>query len=50
MSSASSSTKKVLVVSGKRKTAIAKATIKPGKGRIRINRIPSRYTSLKSLD
>jgi small subunit ribosomal protein S9 len=40
MCSASSSTRKVLVVSGKRKTAIAKATIKPGKGRIRINRIP----------
>ena len=32
--------KKVLVVSGKRKTAIARATIRPGRGRIRINRIP----------
>ncbi|MEM3579471.1 MAG: 30S ribosomal protein S9 [Candidatus Bathyarchaeia archaeon] len=32
--------KKVLVVSGKRKTAIAKAAVKPGMGRIRINRIP----------
>jgi small subunit ribosomal protein S9 len=32
--------KRVLVVSGKRKTAIARATIKPGKGRIRINNIP----------
>ncbi|NIO37514.1 30S ribosomal protein S9 [Candidatus Bathyarchaeota archaeon] len=32
--------KKVLVVSGKRKTAIARATVRPGKGRIRINRIP----------
>jgi small subunit ribosomal protein S9 len=32
--------KKVLVVSGKRKTALAKAVIKQGKGRIRINRIP----------
>ena len=32
--------KKVLVVSGKRKTAIAKAVIKPGMGRIRINNIP----------
>ena len=31
---------KILVTSGKRKTAIAKATIKPGKGRIRINKIP----------
>lgn len=32
--------KKVLVVSGKRKTAIARAAVKPGMGRIRINRIP----------
>jgi small subunit ribosomal protein S9 len=32
--------KKVLVVSGKRKTAIARAIIKPGAGRIRINRTP----------
>jgi len=32
--------KKVLVVSGKRKTAIARAVIKEGKGRIRINNIP----------
>jgi small subunit ribosomal protein S9 len=32
--------KKVLVVSGKRKTAIARAIVKPGIGRIRINRIP----------
>ena len=32
--------KKVLLTSGKRKTAIARATIKPGKGRIRINNIP----------
>ena len=31
---------KVLVVSGKRKTAIARAVIKPGIGKIRINRIP----------
>jgi len=31
---------KTLVVSGKRKTAIARATIKPGFGRIRINNIP----------
>ncbi len=32
--------KKVLVVSGKRKTAIARATIRQGMGRIRINNIP----------
>ncbi|WP_290901427.1 30S ribosomal protein S9, partial [Ferroglobus sp.] len=31
---------KVIVTSGKRKTAIARATIKPGKGRVRINKIP----------
>ncbi len=33
-------TKKVLIASGKRKTAIARAVVKPGNGRIRINRIP----------
>jgi small subunit ribosomal protein S9 len=32
--------KKVLVVSGKRKTAIARAVVRPGIGRIRVNRIP----------
>lgn len=32
--------KKVLVVSGKRKTAVAKALVKPGMGRIRINMTP----------
>jgi len=32
--------KKVLVISGKRKTAIAKAIIREGKGRIRINNVP----------
>jgi len=32
--------KKVLVVSGKRKTAVARAVVKPGAGRIRVNRIP----------
>jgi small subunit ribosomal protein S9 len=32
--------KKVLVVTGKRKTAIARAVIKPGVGRVRINMIP----------
>jgi len=32
--------KKVLVVSGKRKTAVARAVIRPGAGRIRVNRTP----------
>jgi small subunit ribosomal protein S9 len=32
--------KKVLVVSGKRKTAMARAVVKPGIGRVRINRMP----------
>jgi small subunit ribosomal protein S9 len=32
--------KKVLVVSGKRKTAVARAIVKAGAGRIRINRTP----------
>ena len=32
--------KKVMVVSGKRKTATAKATIRQGIGRIRINNVP----------
>jgi small subunit ribosomal protein S9 len=32
--------KKVLVVSGKRRTATARAVIRPGNGRIRINRTP----------
>jgi small subunit ribosomal protein S9 len=32
--------KKVVVISGKRKTATARAVVKPGIGRIRINRIP----------
>jgi small subunit ribosomal protein S9 len=35
-----SSSKRVLVVSGKRKTAVARATIKHGMGRIRINNVP----------
>ena len=35
-----SKTKKVLVLSGKRKTAIARATVRLGKGRIRINNVP----------
>jgi small subunit ribosomal protein S9 len=34
-----SSKKRILLESGKRKTAIAKAVIKPGKGRVRINKI-----------
>jgi len=33
--------KRVLVFSGKRKTAIARATVKTGKGRIRVNNIPA---------
>jgi small subunit ribosomal protein S9 len=32
--------KKVLVVSGKRKTAVARAVVKPGVGRVRINLTP----------
>ncbi len=32
--------KKVLVVSGKRKTAVARAVVKQGAGRIRVNRTP----------
>ena len=32
--------KKVLVVSGKRKTAVARATIKQGSGKVRINMTP----------
>ncbi|HDI06780.1 MAG TPA: 30S ribosomal protein S9 [Candidatus Bathyarchaeota archaeon] len=32
--------RKVLVISGKRKTAIAKAVVRPGSGKIRINKIP----------
>jgi len=35
-----SSSTKVLLTSGKRKTAVARATIKLGKGRIRINNLP----------
>jgi small subunit ribosomal protein S9 len=33
-------TKKIVHESGKRKTAVARATIKKGKGRVRINKIP----------
>jgi len=32
--------RKVLVISGKRKTAIARAVVRPGTGKIRINKIP----------
>jgi len=35
-----SKSKKVMVLSGKRKTAIARATIRFGKGRVRINNVP----------
>lgn len=35
-----SSSKKIIVVSGKRKTAVARATIRSGRGRIRINSVP----------
>jgi small subunit ribosomal protein S9 len=35
-----SKSKKVIVLSGKRKTAIARATVRFGKGRVRINNIP----------
>ncbi len=35
-----SKSRKVLVLSGKRKTAIARATVRLGKGRIRINNVP----------
>ncbi len=38
--SETSKTKKVLLTSGKRKTAIARATVREGKGRVRINKIP----------
>jgi small subunit ribosomal protein S9 len=32
--------KKYVIESGKRKTAIARASLKPGKGRIRVNKVP----------
>jgi len=34
-----SKSKRILLTSGKRKTAIARATVKPGRGRIRVNDI-----------
>ena len=35
-----SSSKRIVAISGKRKTAIAKATIRTGRGRIRVNNVP----------
>lgn len=35
-----SSSKKIITISGKRKTATARATIRAGRGRIRINNVP----------
>ena len=35
-----SSSTKVLLTSGKRKTAIARATVRAGKGRVRVNNVP----------
>jgi len=35
-----SSATKVLLTSGKRKTAVARATVRAGKGRVRVNNIP----------
>jgi small subunit ribosomal protein S9 len=35
-----SSTTKVLLTSGKRKTAVARATVRTGKGRVRVNNVP----------
>lgn len=35
-----SKTKKIMVISGKRKTAIARATVKIGKGKVRVNNVP----------
>jgi ribosomal protein S9 len=43
-------TRNVVVTSGKRKTAIARATIKPGKGRIRINKVPARAPITYNLE
>ena len=37
---------KILTISGKRKTSIAKATIKPGNGEIRINKMPLETVSM----
>lgn len=35
-----SRSKRILLTSGKRKTAIARATVRPGNGKIRINNVP----------
>ncbi len=35
-----SSAKRVLLASGKRKTALARVTVKAGKGRVRVNNVP----------
>jgi len=35
-----SSTTKVLLTSGKRKTAVARATVRTGRGRVRVNNVP----------
>lgn len=35
-----SRSRRILLTSGKRKTAIARATVRPGKGRIRVNNVP----------
>ncbi len=32
--------KKAVVASGKRKTAVARAVVRPGRGRVRINKVP----------
>jgi small subunit ribosomal protein S9 len=34
------STSKIVLTSGKRKTAIARATVRTGKGRVRVNNVP----------
>jgi len=34
------SSKRIVLTSGKRKTAVARATTRPGKGRVRINSVP----------
>lgn len=49
------SSKRIILTSGKRKTAIARATIKAGKGRVRINSVPlevypSELTRMKILE
>ncbi|MBN1330194.1 MAG: 30S ribosomal protein S9 [Candidatus Heimdallarchaeota archaeon] len=49
------SSKRIILTSGKRKTAIARATTKAGKGRVRINSVPleiypSELTRMKVLE